>query len=64
MMEMRTDTFFNTLGDYIAQQLQEYVTEVTTPPNHPFTIDRKGSSHPLIDSGRLRTSITFRVVKR
>jgi|LSQX01.3.fsa_nt_gb hypothetical protein len=57
------DTFFSVLGEYIAGQLQTYLTDISTPPNHPFTIARKGSSNPLIDTGRLRQAITHKVVK-
>ena len=32
-------------------------------PNKPTTVARKGSSKPLIDTGRYRSSITFRVRK-
>lgn len=63
-MELRVDIFFDTLGEYIVGQLQEYMTDLTTPPNHPFTIAQKGSSNPLIDTGRLRQSITYRVKRR
>lgn len=64
MQEIRLDTFFKTLGEYIVGELQDYMTDIRTPPNHPFTIAQKGSSNPLIDTGRLRQAITFRVVKR
>jgi len=30
-------------------------------PNHPYTIEKKGSSTPLIDTGRLRQSISHEV---
>ena len=30
-------------------------------PNDPKTIERKGSSAPLIDTGRLRQSINYRI---
>lgn len=63
-MDLRVDTFFKTLGEYIVGELQDYMTDIRTPPNHPFTIAQKGSSNPLIDTGRLRQAITFRVVKR
>jgi hypothetical protein len=33
------------------------------PPNAPSTIEAKGSSKPLIDSGQLKGSITFKVHK-
>lgn len=31
--------------------------------NHPYTIEKKGSAMPLIDTGRLRNSITFEIEK-
>lgn len=33
-------------------------------PNAPATIKRKGSSQPLIDTGRLRKSITYEILKQ
>jgi len=63
-LEMPVDTFFNTLGEYIAGQLQEYLTNIDRPPNHPFTIAQKQSSNPLVDSGRMRQAISHRVVKK
>lgn len=33
------------------------------PPNAPSTIERKGSSTPLIDTGRMRQSVTWRTFK-
>lgn len=63
-LEMPVDTFFKVLGEYITGQLQEYLTDTRTPPNHPFTAAQKGSTNPLIDSGRMRQAITHRVVKK
>lgn len=34
-----------------------------TPPNSPETIKRKGSSHPLIDTGEMRRSISWEIQK-
>lgn len=63
-LELNVNVFFETLGEFIVGQLQEYMTDLKTPPNHPFTIEQKGSSNPLIDTGRLRQSITFRIKRR
>lgn len=62
-LAMPVDTFFNTLGEYITGQLQTYLTDIRMPLNHPFTVAKKGSTNPLIDSGRMRQAITYRVVK-
>lgn len=63
VMELDVKSYFETLGEYIAGQLKDYLTDLSNPANHPFTIERKGSSNPLIDSGRLRDSITHKVVR-
>lgn len=62
--ELPVQTFMETLGKYIAGQLQEYLTDVRMPPNHPFTAAQKESTNPLIDSGRMRQAIKHRVVKK
>lgn len=63
-LELPVQTFFELLGSYIVGVMQEYLTDLRTPPNSPFTIARKGSSNPLIDTGRLRQAITHKVVKK
>ena len=63
-LELPVDVFFNTLGEIIVGRIQEYLTDLRTPPLHPVTIARKGSSNPLIDTGRLRDSITYKVVRK
>lgn len=56
------NTFLNKVGQYCAQLVQQTLTETTDPPNHPWTIQRKnGKDHPLIDTGHLRESITFKI---
>ena len=56
------NVFCDRVGQFLAGLTQEVLTEVSSPPNHPFTIERKkGKSNPLIDSGRLRESITWKV---
>lgn len=61
--QLPVNTFFNTLGEYIAGLIQDYMTDLRTPPNHPVTIANKKSSNPLINTGRLRQSITYKVVR-
>lgn len=62
-LELSTDAFFNALGEYAVGLIQEYLTKLKDPPNHPATIANKKSSNPLIDTGQLRDSITYRVVR-
>lgn len=49
------------LGQVIVTQLQEYLTNLSQPPNAASTIAQKGSSNPLIDEGHLRDSIVHKV---
>jgi hypothetical protein len=41
--------------------IQAEITALMSPPNAPSTIRQKGSSKPLIDSGEMRNSVTFKV---
>lgn len=45
----------------LAKQLIADAPPGTFAPNAPSTIERKGSSRPLIDTGQLRGAITYRV---
>lgn len=49
------------VGVVAVGMVQKYMTELRTPPNAPSTIKAKGSSNPLIDSGALRQSVTYKV---
>ena len=52
------------LGAYIVSLIQKQIREKDEPPLHPFTIEHKtkNSDKPLVDTGRLRGSITWRIV--
>lgn len=45
-------------------EIQARIAAGIDPPNAPSTIERKGSSKPLIDTGQLRSSISFAVRER
>ena len=55
------NTALERVGVVAVGMVQKYMTELKTPPNAPSTIKAKGSSNPLIDSGALRQSVTFKV---
>lgn len=60
-------TGLSRVGQAAEKSLKKGMTEGTPggqkyTPNHPFTIDRKGSSKPLINQGDLRNSIKSKVV--
>jgi hypothetical protein len=53
---------YEAIGAEVTGLIQEHLTNLRDPPNSPETIARKGSSNPLIDTGQLRSSITWKVV--
>lgn|SRR3712207_1964560 len=56
------DTFYNRIGLYLVGLTQETLTEVNSPKLHPFTLERKKpKANPLINTGRLRESITYKI---
>ena len=60
----RRQTFDNAwkgLGVIAVADIQKYMMTASFTPLAPSTIKRKGSSKPLIDTGQMYTSITYRV---
>ena len=49
------------LGMAAAGDVQATIRDLRDPPNAPYTIARKKSSNPLIDTGRMRQSIDSEV---
>jgi hypothetical protein len=52
------------IGQEQVSETQKTITNFKTPANAPSTIQKKGSSHPLIDTGELRSKITYKTVKK
>lgn len=48
-------------GLFAAGSMQQRIRHGIPPPNAPSTIEKKGSSTPLIDTGQFWSSITFQV---
>lgn len=59
--KMSVETFYERLGAKIVGDIQEGMRDME-PENAPITRSRKKSSSPLIDTGRLRQSVTWKVV--
>lgn len=53
----------NILGAWLASEIKKYIADGIDPPLKPATIEAKGSSTPLIDTGRLLNAITWEVVR-
>lgn len=52
------------IGFFVRSLMQRSITDLKSPPNAPSTIARKGSSNPLIDTGRYRQSINYKVTTK
>lgn len=49
------------LGEHHQNQVQGKITSIQTPPNAAVTIEKKGSTNPLIDTGQMRQSVRYEV---
>lgn len=49
------------LGVLAQGDIQSEITALSSPPNSPVTIARKGSSNPLIDTGAMRQAVTWKL---
>lgn len=58
--KMSVDDLLDLYGEQMATAIKTYMRDLDNPPNHPFTEDQKGSSNPLIDTGALVSSISWR----
>lgn len=41
--------------------IQAEITSLMSPPNSPLTVELKGSSKPLVDSGEMFDAVTYKV---
>lgn len=57
------DTFLSVCADQLAGDIQEFAVDLSSPKNHPFTVEQKGSSNPLVDTGEMIRAIKGKVVE-
>lgn len=57
---MSESALYEGVGMELASAIKDYAVELSTPANHPFTVNRKGSSNPLVDTGDMIEGITWR----
>jgi hypothetical protein len=55
---------FNEWGVWGKNMVQDEISSTYNPPNAPMTVLRKGSAHPLIDTGHMIQSVTYAVRKK
>lgn len=48
------------VGSHLRDRIKDYATDLSSPPNAPFTVGQKGSSNPLVDSGDMIGGIEWR----
>jgi len=58
--KLTPDTVVGLAGAQYVAEVQKRIVAGIAPPNTPQTIKRKGSSTPLVDTGVLKSAITFR----
>lgn len=57
--KMSVDDLLDLYGEQMATAIKTYMRDLSSPPNHPYTVEQKGSSNPLIDTGQLLESIIW-----
>jgi len=58
------DQHLDRLGQMAEDDLRATIVSLREPPNADSTIDRKGSSNPLVEDGRLNQSVRYKVGRR
>lgn len=61
--EMELTPALNAMGAKFASWCQQRIAEGISPPLAESTIAAKGSSTPLIDTGQLRSAITWKITE-
>lgn len=56
-------TALGLVGEQARGDIIRSIDKTSTPPNSPATIARKGSSKPLVDTGIMRRSVSWRVAE-
>lgn len=59
--KLSATAFLDVLGREVATAIKEYAADLSSPANSGFTVDRKGSSNPLVDSGNMIGAINYEV---
>lgn len=62
MGEISYDAAVNGVGEFVKGLIQATIRDISSPALKAITIQLKGSSQPLVDSGQLLDSIEYEVV--
>lgn len=58
---LSVDQYLKTIGILLSSKIKDYARNLNSPANHPFTVQQKGSSNPLVDTGTMIESIGYEV---
>ncbi len=61
-LEITAKTCLELIGQYITGDIKKYIRDLQNPANAPMTVEMKGSSSPLVDTGRLLDSVTYEII--
>lgn len=59
--DLTREQVLNQMGAYCVGSIQENIAKGVPPPNAPSTIAKKKSSTPLVNTGQLRSAMSFEV---
>ena len=59
--QMSLEQYLDMVGRNYVTMIKEFIVELDSPPNHPYTVEQKGSDNPLVSTGDLVESISYRV---
>lgn len=55
------DSLFDFIGNMLASKIKNYASSSVNPPNKTVTVNNKKSDNPLVDTGDMINSITYKV---
>ena len=60
--KMSERQYLDMVGQMLSTKVKKYAVDLKTPANHPFTVEQKNSSNPLVDTGdMINRGISWRV---
>lgn len=57
---MTDQQLLDLIGQVLATNIKTYARDLSNPPNHPYTVEQKGSSNPLVNTGGMIEGISWR----
>lgn len=59
--DLSSEQYLAQIGQWMVSYIRDYAAALSSPANHPFTVEKKGSSNPLVDTGDMIGSISYEV---